>query len=78
MVLLQTMDHVVKLFLRGGWSPHVFRLVGAGAKLREQTLKFNFAVTRVGFETELAYRVLDVQEDRWHRFESADKYRKGG
>jgi hypothetical protein len=45
-------------------------LVGVLAKLREQTPRLIFEVTREQYKTELAYRVLDVEENDWQRFEA--------
>jgi hypothetical protein len=43
-------------------------LLEALNKLREQTPCFRIEVTRAHYQTELAYRVVDVFENLWHRF----------
>jgi hypothetical protein len=45
-------------------------LVEKLTELREQTPCFKIHVTRAKFETEFAYRVVDVMEELWHRFEA--------
>jgi hypothetical protein len=45
-------------------------LLDARNDLKERTPRFDLKVTRAGYDTEFAYRVLDVIEDMWHRFEA--------
>ena len=46
------------------------KLLVALNELRENTPHFDVFVTRQGVKTDFAYRVLDVREDMWARFEA--------